>query len=204
MQATGIQGQTGKQTGQNIPISVGETSDQLVTELQPRYYENTYRNQKFSACATAAVTVGALTATNVSFALYNPPSSGKNLVLVSAGFGVASTTFATGALFLAYNVQTATPLSTTALAIRSNLLTGNTAASVAQAYSAATLSSTPVAVAPIFGFTVSATIGSPVQPAQWDAGGQIVVAPGGVLSIQGSVASLALGYPSLTWDEIAI
>jgi hypothetical protein len=200
----GNQGQTGKQTGQTIPASFGEFGDALVTELQPHYYENTYRGQKFSACNTAAVTVGALTATNVSFALYNPPGSGKNLAIVNAGFGISSTTFATGALFLAYNTQSTTPVGTTALTIKNNLLTGATAPSVALAYSAATLSGTPTPVCPVFSFATSATVGSPAQTLNWDVAGQVLVAPGGVLSVQGSVAALAVGFIGLTWDEIAI
>jgi hypothetical protein len=200
----GNQGQTGKQVGQNLTASLGEYGEQLASELQPRYYENTYRGQKFSACNTAAVTVGVLTATNVSFALYNPPGSGKNLAIVNAGFGISSTAFATGALFLAYNSQTTAPVGTTALTVRNNLLTGANTGSVALAYSAATLSGTPVAVCPVFSFATSATVGSPAQTLNWDVAGQVIVAPGGVLSVQGSVAALAVGFIGLTWDEVAI
>ena len=200
----GNQGQTGKQTGQNLTGSFGEYGDQLASALMPRYYENTYRGQKFSACNTAAVTVGVLAATNVSFALYNPPNSGKNLVIVNAAFGVGSTTFATGAMFTAYNPQTTAPTNTTALTVRGNLLNGANAASVAQAFSTATLSSTPVPIAPIFSFATSATVGSPAQTLNWDAAGQLILTPGGVLSLQGSVASLACGFAGMTWDEVSI
>jgi hypothetical protein len=206
----GNQGQTGKQTGQTIPSSFGEFGDQLATELMPRYYQNTYRGQKFSACNTAAVTIGALTATNVSYALYNPPNSGKNLVIVDAGFGAGSTVFGSGAVFFAYNSQSTTPLGTTALTIKGNLLTGAAAPSVAQAYSAATLSGTPIAVRPFFGCVAAAA--STVTPisaqsvpfVKDDVAGEIIVAPGGVLSVQGSVAAVAVGFVGISWDEVAI
>src|ERR1039458_8492969 len=120
----------------------------VLSELNPRYYENTYRGQKFSACLTAAGVIGVLAATNVSYALYNPPSSGKNLVLVAASFAGSTTVFGTGAVFFAYNPQTSAPAGTVALTIKNNLLTGNPAASVAAAYSSATLSATPTAVRP--------------------------------------------------------
>lgn len=198
----GNQGQTGKQVGNNVTIGFGEFSDQLASELQPRYYENTYRGQKFSAINSAAVTVGVLTTSNVSFALYNPPNSGKNLAIVTAGFGATSTTFATGTIVLAYNPQTVTPSNTTALTIKSNLLTGNPAPSVAQAYSTATLSSTPIAIMPLLSVAVNTTA-PPLVPNQ-DLGGQIILAPGGVISIQGTVASSAVGLGFLAWDEIPV
>ena len=201
---SGNQGQTGKQTGQGLTAAFGEYSEQLASELMPRYYENTYRGQKFSACNTAAVTVGVLAATNVSYALYNPPNSGKNLVIVNAGFGVGSTVFATGVMFAAYNAQLTTPTNTTALVVRGNLLNGSVAASVAQAFSTATLSSTPVAVSPVFSFAASTTVGAPSQALNFDVAGQLVLAPGGVISIQGSVAALAVGFAGLTWDEVSI
>jgi hypothetical protein len=207
----GNQGQTGKQTGQNLTASLGEYGEQLASELQPRYYENTYRGQKFSACNTAAVTIGALTATNVSFALYNPPGSGKNLAIVDASFGAGSTVFASGAVFFAVNPQTTTPAGTTALTIRNNLLTGNTgAASIAQAYSAATLSATPVAIRPFYGCvgpaasTVTPVSATTVPFVKDDVAGEIILTPGTVLSIQGSVAAVANGFVGISWDEISI
>lgn len=179
----------------------GRAGEVIVAESNPRYYESTYRGQKFSACNTAAVTIGALSATNVSFALYNPPNSGKNLVLVAASFAASSTVFTTGPIFFAYNVQAATPAGTTALTIKSNLLTGNAAASVAQAFSTATLSGTPVAVRPFLGVLASTSLNSYDKD---DIAGELIVAPGGALSIQGNVAATAIGFIGISWDEVAI
>jgi hypothetical protein len=176
----------------------------IVSELNPRYYENTYRGQKFSACLTAAGVIGVLAATNVSYALYNPPSSGKNLVLVAASFAGSTTVFGTGAVFFAYNPQAAAPVGTVALTIKSNLLTGNAAASVAQAFSSATLLATPIAVRPFFGAALTATVGSSMPVVKDDIGGEIIVAPGGVLSIQGSTAAVATGFVGISWDEVAV
>ena len=206
----GSQGQTGKQIGQGLIVGTGEYSELLATELQPRYYENTYRGQTFSALASAAVTVGILTLTNVSFALYNPPNSGKNLVMTDVSFGITSTVFGTGTVVLAYNPQTSTPLGTVSGTIRNNLLTGNAPSSVASYYVSATLASTPVGVLPIFG--VAAPVITTVTPAvsgqspynRLELSGQILVAPGGVLSVQGTVASLVVGLPGMTWMEVPI
>lgn len=198
----GNQGQTGKQTGQNITAGFGEFSDVLATELQPRYYEQTFRGNKFSACLTSAATIGVLTATGVSFHLYNPAGSGKNLVLTAASFAPSSATFAVGSVFFAYNQQAAAPTGTTALTLRSNLLTGATAASVAQAFSAATLASAPVAVRPFFG--APATACTDLIAVKDDIAGELILAPGGVLSIQANVAACAVGFLGLSWDEVAI
>ena len=46
---SGQQGITSKQVGGNISISLGEFGDQLVSELQARYYEQTYRGNVFYA-----------------------------------------------------------------------------------------------------------------------------------------------------------
>jgi hypothetical protein len=202
-----LQGQVGPQVNSDGIFANTRQDRQggvVVSELNPRFYENTYRGQKFSACLTAAGVIGVLAATNVSFALYNPPNSGKNLVLVAASFAGSTTVFGTGAVFFAYSPQVTTPLTPVALTIKSNLLTGNPAASVAAAYSSATLSATPTAVRPFFGAALTATVGSSMPVAKDDISGEIIVAPGGVLSIQGSVAAVATGFVGISWDEVAV
>ena len=51
---SGQQGVTSKQIGANISISLGEFGDQLVSELQARYYEQIYRGNVFTVQYTAA------------------------------------------------------------------------------------------------------------------------------------------------------
>src|SRR5215472_6620112 len=82
MQLQGNQGQTGKLVGANQVVSLGEYGEILATELQPRYYENTYRGQKFSAIYPS--TALAVAAAASQFILLNPAGSGKNLVLIDA------------------------------------------------------------------------------------------------------------------------
>lgn len=200
-----LQGQAGPQVlsdGTYANVRQDKQGAIAATELNPRYYENTYRGQSFSACLTAAATIGVLTATGVTFHLYNPAGSGKNLVIKAANFVPSSATFVVGGVFYAYNAQATAPTGTTALTLRSNLLTGNAASSIAQAFSAATLAAAPVAVRPFFG--VPATACTDIINLKDDVAGELIVAPGGVLSIQGTVAACAVGFIGMSWDEVAV
>jgi hypothetical protein len=172
----------------------------VVSPLHAKYYEDNFRGNIFSACTTSAATIGVLTATGVSYHLYNPLASQKNLVILAANFGPTSATFAVGTVFYAFNQQTAAPTGTTPLTVRSNLLTGNPAGSVAQVFSAATLASAPVAVRPWF--AAPATALTSLSNVKDEVAGEIIVAPGGVLSIQASVAACAVGHIGLSWAEI--
>jgi hypothetical protein len=59
---------------------LGKLGDQIVTELHPRYYEQTYRGAMFSAANQSAQAVSvALATTYTGLCLYNPVNSGKNL-----------------------------------------------------------------------------------------------------------------------------
>jgi hypothetical protein len=123
------------------------------------------------------------------------------LSIVAASFAASSTTFASGPVFYAYNQQSTTPLSTTALTIKSNLLTGNPAASVAQAYSAATLAATPTPIRPFLGALSATSLSSYDKD---EIAGEFILAPGGVFSIQGNAAATAVGFIGCSWDEIPI
>lgn len=85
----GNQGQTGKQTGQNITFGVGEFSDGLFTEFQARFYEQNFRGQMYGNGVTAltALTANTITLTNTTtpiLGVWNPANSGVNLVILQA------------------------------------------------------------------------------------------------------------------------
>src|ERR1017187_2094929 len=98
MQLTGNQGQTGKQLGQNIIAAVGEYSELLASELQPRYYEQAYRGQTFVLAAVAQAGTAYLGAAGGTplVAVWNPTGSGKNLVLLQASTSIVATASAAG------------------------------------------------------------------------------------------------------------
>jgi hypothetical protein len=89
-----IQGQVGQpspttiQPGTTPTLRLGGMADQIVSQLQGRYYENCYRNNMFALSTIALGTT--IVAANVSpvgaaaapmFAMYNPAGSGKNAVI---------------------------------------------------------------------------------------------------------------------------
>jgi len=105
MLSQGNQNQTGKVTGQNIVIGVGEFSDQLASDLMPKYYEQTYRGNVYStgmqltsisnatfttADALSATLATAATATPV-IGLWNPLGSGVNAAILQARLGLVLT-----------------------------------------------------------------------------------------------------------------
>lgn len=184
------------------PIRNEKTGALVVQDAHGRYTESVLRNKVFSACTTAAATIGALTTTGVTYHLYNPINSGVNASVLVASYGATSTTFVVGSTFFAVNVQTTAPTATTALTIRSNLLSNTAAPSAVQVFSAATLANTPVAVRPFF--SVPATTSGTSVLVKDDVAGEMVVPPGSVLSIQASVAACAIGHLGMSWEEIPV
>jgi len=135
------QGTTGKQVGQ-VPIaSGGEYGELLATELMARYYEQNYRGNVFGVgYAAAALAAPSATAAG-SFTLYNPTSSGKNLVLLE--ITAALTTFTAVATTICaigvYTFANQTPTALTPGNVPLCALVGSGNASVAKTYTAATI-----------------------------------------------------------------
>jgi hypothetical protein len=84
----GNQGQAGKQVGQNLTVGFGEFSDVLVSELQPRFYEQNYRNSMFSiGCTLTALSAATILLTASAqpiVGIWNPLTSPVNLVVIQA------------------------------------------------------------------------------------------------------------------------
>jgi hypothetical protein len=201
----GNQGQTGKQTGQNITIGTGEFSEVLTSELMPRYYENTYRGQKFSCLyASAALAVAAAAS---SFVLINPAGSGKNLVLTDAftslmpGTAVATAS----AIVLGWTSVPATLATVGTPITPANLLIGSGNKSVAIAAPTATFGQTPTfarVLASLYGDLTT----SDVTGMHDDIGGAVIITPGNgvcIFGVNGTPADITIA-PCLTWDEVPV
>lgn len=207
----GNQGQTGKQTGQNITAGVGEFSDILVTELMPRYYENIYRGKVFSVAAnavatpTGAVPLGA--AGTPLVAIYNPSGSGVNLVVLQTAVAARNvgTTLGLGSFWFSGGP---TAVITAAASAYLNLLTLQGTGSSAKPYANAALtgSSALLAIRPIGALGYSATQATAVAPNGWleDTAGGIVVIPGNVVAVSCSVTggTGSTVDAALIWTEI--
>src|SRR5271168_3034819 len=145
-----VSGQTLK-TGANGPAFPQDQQGALVaTELNPRYYLNTYAGNKF-ACTTAGGGVAAaatiLFSTAIGtftpiLAVYNPLTSQKNLVMLQSWVGVTAAPLATAAQTGAFlfvvgsgqtitNAQSATPINCLTLKASGSQAIGITAAALA-------------------------------------------------------------------------
>jgi hypothetical protein len=201
----GNQGQTGKQVGQNLTVGLGEYSEVLATELMPRYYENTYRGQKFSCLYASAALATAAAAS--SFILYNPTGSGKNLVLTDAYIAfTALTAVATGTdIVLGWAPVATTPGTIGALITPANCFIGNGTTSVAKAAPTATLGTTPT-FARVLGSLYGDLAAADQIGIHDDIGGAIIIAPGfgvAIFGVNGTPADISIA-PCLTWDEVPI
>ena len=200
----GNQGATGKTPGQNVTVGLGEFSDVLVTELQPRYYENAYRGSVFTSSNAAAVAFSAVSTTATGFVLSNPAGSGKNLVILDIEFQytVATTTAAQALLYANTNPVATAVVHTTPLTVTNALLgSGNT--SVAKVDSAATLPAAPTAIRVIQAAATTGPAATVLPYVKDEVAGAIIVTPGCAVSIQGT-AAIAGAVASMTWAEVVI
>ena len=189
----GNQGQTGKQVGQNLTVGMGELSELLVSELQPRYYEQCYRGNTFFLSVAAAggtAYTGAAGGTPL-LALYNPVGSGKNLVLKSACVSVVATASAAGLTqFRLYGGISVAPTGTV-VSPRNALSFASPGGSVATGVSNAAMTSSTalnyIITIGTYQFSVQLTSGGPTYmlcpPILWDAGGQVIIQPGSMIAL---------------------
>lgn len=176
----------------------------VVADGLPSFAEMCQRGWVFGGGNKAAVTFGtALTATGVTLHLYNPLSSGKNIVLLQTRVNIITCT-TSGTLAYAANVNTAAaaPATTTNAGDgRINALLGSTVPSAAGLYSVATLPAVPSFLGVVGGCVatvanVSATIVDDVR-------GGIILAPGSTLSVQG-ITIVGTGLISFLWAEVPL
>lgn len=206
----GNQNQTGKQVGQNLTAGFGEFSDVLVSELQPRYYEQAYRGQTFffsTAAAAGTAYTGAAGGTPL-LGLWNPAGTGKNLVLLQANVGVVASASAAGLTqFRLYGGATAaitqatvgTPVSTLSL---------TASGSVAKGFANVALtSSTALTYIKTIGnyYWATAAAAFLMSPITYDCSGAIIVQPGNMIALGAVTIPTSMTNDAfLLWSEVAI
>lgn len=101
-----IQGQTGQPApygnNANPVLRAGQLGDAIVSQLLPRYYESTYRDNTFfgghsALTALTANTIGLTAAATPILGLWNPSSNTKNLVLTYANLTLVANNLTSGA-----------------------------------------------------------------------------------------------------------
>lgn len=179
--------------------------DKIVSELNPRYYEQFARGNGYLACtqAVATTTVG-LATTYTGLCLSNPIGSGKNVSIALASIvqSVIQSTQVEGYL-LATGFNAVTNVThTTPGTVQTGLIGSAANNAVAKVDTAATLPTAPLYSIALTN-TGSATANSPGVTV--DIGGAITLAPGAyccfVTPTQASVAGLWFGF---AWVEIPV
>lgn len=187
--------------GATPPVRMGKGGEIDVSELQARYYEQTYRGNVWTASNAASTSSAGLATTYTGgVCVSNPAGSTRNLVILKASMAltVISAAVTTGGLIAGWS-QAGVVTHTTALTPLSNLI-GSQGVSVAKADQAATLVGTPYWIAPgCFGATPQA-VGAFADVIDFE--GSIIVGPGGYVATGTSIASPALAVlASISWVE---
>lgn len=182
----------------------GKQGDGIVSELQPRYYEQTYRNNRFYAATTALVTttVG-LNTTYTGLVLSNAPSSVVNLVLDKASMmqSVLQST-QVEAFAIATGFSTTAVTHTTPVAPKSCLIgSGKTPTGLADV--SATLPAAPLYTMFITNTGTATADSTGIQVVDFE--GSIILPPGGyALWVTPAQASVAGMWFSFQWTEIPV
>lgn len=187
-------------------MNIGEALRESTFSSQffPRYYNLVSGGLVFAVTyASAAVAAASATATG-NFCLFNPATSGVQLVLLAATLPVITFTAGTTGAGLGFQLFNQVPSTTTAGNTPQNTLVGSANASKANTFTAGTL----VGAATVPGYYSS---GAYLDLAAGDAvvvkdeiAGAISLQPGTGLNIVSSGTLTASLAPSLLWAEIPL
>lgn len=183
-------------------LKTGETG---VSEIQARYYENTYRGNVFGVSFPVAALAAASATVLGAFALFNPAASGKNLVIHDIEVVLGSLTAATSPLQAAVvAIPNQTPTSVGAGNTPICTFVGNGNASVAKTYVSGTTVAAPTTPFRFSGSFYLDLAASDVQSLIKDVvDGEIVIGQGSGIQLVAltTVPTNTVGV-SITWSEV--
>jgi cation transport ATPase len=183
--------------GATHEIRIGYDSGLITQDAHGRYQEAVMRGNVFIAAPPASLTWAAgLTTTATVAAICNPPTSGKNLVMLATGFALTATT----ASVIGLSVQTysaAVSVVTTSFLIN-NALMGSGNAPVAR--TTLTLQSTPIVAMILGGMSGASAI--TVNTSFVELGGVICIGPGCAIAVESSAAQTGWAY--MAWEEVPL
>ncbi len=193
--------------GQQIIERLGNMGDLIVSELQARYYENTYRGNQFFGGnnTTATITTVGVAPTYTGLCLYNPAGTTVNLVLNKVGYSflVAFAAAATIGLMVGWSAA-GIVTATQAGAPGASSLIGIGAGGQGKCALSATLVGTPV-LHTVFGegLTGAVNLLPEYGPTVVDMEGSVILPPGAYAAIYTSTASGAASLVgSFQWSEV--
>jgi hypothetical protein len=223
-----IQGYVGQPNnlsiGPNAPFTLrgGQMADLIVSELQGRFYENTYRGNTYSyGLATTALTANTITLTSTTtpiLGIWNPTTSTINAVILQASLNCFPNNLTSGAGPGAF--VWATSIGNGAITTGNNPFNRKTLASAGsqvKAFGGATALTGLTNNLVIFegadfnnltGLTyttlpATALYSSAQSTQNFD--GSIIVPPGGVLALLNTTSSTTFSVAGrMTWDEVPL
>jgi hypothetical protein len=162
-------------------------------------------NAFFASQAVTGVAPGTALSTTPPLAIWNPPTSGKNLVIMKAYLGYVSGTLGAGSVVLAQSAQATVPSSGTEI-VPVNALLG-AARGVGRAFTGSTITTAGTIIRP--SFTVGAFLATTalvVGLLKDDIDGEIIVPPGYLFIMQevGAAGTSPVTVMAAMWEELNI
>lgn len=181
-----------------------KTGAAVFTAAHAQYLEPAYRGTIMEACTAAAgVAPGTALSTTPPIAIWNPPSSGKNIAILKTSMGYVSGTFGAGTMVYAVvPSQTTVPTTGTELVPQSTLI--GAPRGVGRVFSGSTLAAVPTILRPAFTFgAILATSVFPPDVILDLVDGAIIVAPGTVFCMQGiaTAGTTPLALLAFSYEE---
>lgn len=210
-----LQNQVGQPAaaGNNALVNsrAGQLGDTIVSELHGRYYETNYRGNKFVLSVSTAAAITAYTggaAGTPMLAVFNPTSSGKNLVIskVSIGNVVAASAAGTVAWGL-YFGTTATITQATTVApwsLSTQLQSGSFATGFRNvALTSGSAANNVIALGSYYWATAAGV--ADIFNNAIDLEGSLIIPPGAYVALGGSAAlTSATWIGSIMWEEVPV
>lgn len=173
-----------------------------------KYYDDVIAGDVFiGSTAVAGVAYPISTGTSVTFVVWNTDAN-KVAVIMRVTAGYTSGTIALGVLGLAnqavgFQIATGSPLTAATLGTPKNALLGSGKASTMSFIPAtATLAAGGTACAWSGRSHESATGAEPISSVDWDVDGSVIVMPGQICFVCGSVAQTGIFTMSMWWKEV--
>jgi hypothetical protein len=191
--------------GTNPTVRMGNQGDQIVSELHGRYYEQTFRKNRFIGSITGQVTSAGLATTYTGLCLSNTPGNTVNLVVdfVDAAFLVAFAAAASVGILVGFSSTAVTHTTPITTALRNTFLGGPNPQGLVD--SAATIPTPTLAHVLGQGLTGAITTVPGYGGFTKDLGGGLILPPGGFCAIYTSTASGAASMSaSIGWTEVPV
>ena len=203
MQAEGRVGEITAASGSVNPLVTDDIGSLLIAQTGGAYAAAVRKGNVYSAAnQTGVVWSVGLHKTNTGLAITNPVGSGKNMVILKAGFTERVAPAGIQDVWLAGGSST-TAVTHSVPETPNNMLVGSSNSGVGLADTGATLPDDPVYLLPLVGGKTSAALSVSGTIAIVDIGGLIVMAPGSFVIISTFTVGAAVGQMGcIIWEEV--